>query len=387
MAFPRRKECLAVLIGVALAGVPMGAFHLWLNHFLEQQGQDEVVTGARRSVALGEIRLARVIDRLADLALRGIATCRPDHLDALRQANFSTNPIKELSIVDPAGETLCTDLGIPLGVRKVIVSEPLTSDGDVAIEVITLSSHRESMIRIRRLAAGNSAAALLPPELFVPQITFQGGPLKSDATLTTRDGAVIARHSAGQNNDGKDRFVATVQSERYNLQATVSLLREQIRAAYGRLHTVGTVVSGVIALGILAFALILPARRRGDPVTEIERALMAGELVPYFQPVVDITTGRLRGAEVLVRWRKADGSLVLPGVFLPLLESSGLIMDATRALMRQVRDELGMALASRPDLRLCFNLAAAHLADETIVQDVRDVFEDSPSASIRSCSR
>jgi sensor c-di-GMP phosphodiesterase-like protein len=305
VTFPRRKECLAVLIGVALAGVPMGAFHLWLNHFLEQQGQDEVVMGARRSVALGEIRLARVIDRLADLALRGIATCRPDHLEALRQANFSTNPIKELSIVDPAGQTLCTDLGIALGVRKVIVSEPLTSDGDVAIEVITLSDLRASMIRIRRLAGGNSAAALLPPELFVPQITFQGGPLKSDATLSTRNGAVIARHSAGPNSDGKDRFVATVQSERYNLQATVSLLREQIRVAYGRLHTVGTVVSGVIALGIIGFALILPARRRGDPVTEIERALMAGELVPYFQPVVDITTGRLRGAEVLLRWRKA----------------------------------------------------------------------------------
>ena len=52
----------------------------------------------------------------------------------------------------------------------------------------------------------------------------------------------------------------------------------------------------------------------------MERALEAGQFVPYFQPVIDITSGRLRGAEVLVRWRKADGSLVLPGAFIPLLE-------------------------------------------------------------------
>ena len=51
VAFLRRKEFLAVLIGVALAGVPMGAFNLWLNYFIEQQGQDEVTLGARRFIA------------------------------------------------------------------------------------------------------------------------------------------------------------------------------------------------------------------------------------------------------------------------------------------------------------------------------------------------
>jgi sensor c-di-GMP phosphodiesterase-like protein len=380
VTFLRRKELLAVLIGIALAGVPMGAFNLWLNYFIEQQGQDEVTTGARRSVAMADARLARIIDSLADLAQRGIDSCRPAHLEALRQANFSTMPIKELSIIDPAGDTLCTDLGIPLGIRKVLASQPLTAEGDIAIEVISLGDRPESMVRVRRMASGegNTLAAMAPTELFVPQITFQGGPMRSDATLSTRDGVLLVKNGVGQHDDGSDRFVATVQSDRYNLKATVSLLREQILAAYGRLHAVGTVISGVMALGIIGFALILPARRRGDPVTEIERALMAGELVPYFQPVVDITTGRLRGAEVLIRWRKPDGSLVLPGVFLPLLESSGLIMDVTRALMRRVCDEVGAAYARHPHLKISFNLAAAHFADDAIVQDVREIFEDTP---------
>jgi EAL domain-containing protein (putative c-di-GMP-specific phosphodiesterase class I) len=113
-------------------------------------------------------------------------------------------------------------------------------------------------------------------------------------------------------------------------------------------------------------------------VAEIERALKAGELIPYFQPVVDITTGRLRGCEVLIRWRKPDGSLVLPGTFIPVLESSGLIVEVTRALMCAARDAVGAAYDGRPKLTLAFNLAAAHFSDETIVRDVQDIFGPSP---------
>jgi sensor c-di-GMP phosphodiesterase-like protein len=380
VAVLRRKELLAVLIGVALAGVPMGAFNLWLDYFIEQQGQDEVAAVARRSVAMADARVARLVDSLNELARRGIDSCQPAHLEALRQANFSTTPIKELSIIDPAGQTLCTDLGIALGVRKVVSSQPLDADGAFAIEVIGLGDRKDSMIRIRRIGNGpaNALAALAPTDLFVPQITFQGSTLKSDAILSTREGLLLAGNGIGQPNDANDRFVAAVQSARYHLKATVHLAREQVLAAYSRLHTVGTVVSSVIALGIIGVALILPARRRGDPVAEIERALEAGELVPFFQPVVDITTGRLRGAEVLIRWRKPDGSLVLPAAFIPLLESSGLIMEVTRALMRRARDEVGTAYVRRPHLKIGFNLAAAHFADETIVRDVRDIFESSP---------
>ena len=88
MAFLRRKKFLAVLIGVALASVPMGAFNLWLNYFIEQQGQDEVAAVAHRSVAMADARVARLVDGLNDLTRRGIDSCEPAHLEVLRQANF-----------------------------------------------------------------------------------------------------------------------------------------------------------------------------------------------------------------------------------------------------------------------------------------------------------
>ena len=106
--------------------------------------------------------------------------------------------------------------------------------------------------------------------------------------------------------------------------------------------------------------------------------MAAGEFVPYYQPIVDIRSGQLRGAEVLVRWRKPDGSLVLPGSFIPLAESSGLIRDMTRDLMRRVCVEAGAAIGRRPALKISFNFAGQLFSDESIVKDVRKIFTSSP---------
>jgi sensor c-di-GMP phosphodiesterase-like protein len=85
----------------------------------------------------------------------------------------------------------------------------------------------------------------------------------------------------------------------------------------------------------------------------------------------------LHGAEVLVRWRKADGTLVLPGAFIPLAESSGLIRAMTRDLMRRVCVEAGAAIGCRPGLKISFNFAGKLFSDDTIVNDVRKIFSNS----------
>jgi sensor c-di-GMP phosphodiesterase-like protein len=144
-----------------------------------------------------------------------------------------------------------------------------------------------------------------------------------------------------------------------------------------RLKGQATAFAATIFVTILALAVLLPWRRRNDPVEELEQAIAANEFVPYFQPIVDIRTGRLRGAEVLVRWRKADGSIVMPAAFIPLAESSGLIVPMTRALMRRVCEEAGEVVGSRPDIKIGFNLAAPHFDDDRIVADVHDIFAPS----------
>jgi sensor c-di-GMP phosphodiesterase-like protein len=140
------------------------------------------------------------------------------------------------------------------------------------------------------------------------------------------------------------------------------------------LRTVSRLAAAVLALLTIALALLLSSRSRANPVAELERALEAGEFVPYYQPLVDLRNGAIVGAEVLMRWRKADGTIIPPAAFIPLAESSGLILDMTRALMVAVRDEFSAVLGRRPGVKVAFNLTARHFDDDTIVADVRDIF-------------
>jgi len=144
------------------------------------------------------------------------------------------------------------------------------------------------------------------------------------------------------------------------------------------LREIAIAMTGILALAIVAVALILRVRYRDNPVADLERALRRGEFVPYYQPIVDITSGRLRGAEVLMRWKKSDGTVLPPAAFIPLAESSGLIVAMTQSIMRHVVKELGQAYALRPKLKVGFNLSAEHFSNETIARELRSIFERSP---------
>jgi diguanylate cyclase (GGDEF)-like protein len=65
--------------------------------------------------------------------------------------------------------------------------------------------------------------------------------------------------------------------------------------------------------------------RRRTLETELRRAIPAGEIEPWFQPVVDAQDGRIVGVEVLARWRHPEQGLLAPAAFVPIAEELGLI--------------------------------------------------------------
>jgi sensor c-di-GMP phosphodiesterase-like protein len=299
----------------------------------------------------------------------------------LRRATFTATPIKELSVVGVDGRTLCSDVGDQSGLREVISSEPLDATRAMLLELVHIDGQPGRWLRIRRpgLRAANGLAALIPTDLFVPQVSTAGEPLKFKAQMLTAGGALLAEaggaEAAGHNGAS---IVIDQRSNRYALNTVITAPQGGIHSNRIDLRVVGGVASGLLAIFILAMPLVLPRRERNNPIADIERALQADEFVPYFQPIVDIRSGRLRGAEVLVRWHKPDGTVVLPASFIPLVESSGLIIDMTNMLMRRVCRDVGPVVGLRPHLKLGFNLTARHFADETIVEDVRQIFRKSP---------
>ncbi len=377
--FSKYRKIIAACAGILLAGAPMAAFNFWINGLVQRQGQDEVETSAKRSIALAESRIERVVVTLDQLSMRGIDSCGNNQIQALRRATFAATPVKELSVVGADGQTLCTDLGVPVGSRRVLGSQSVSAAGDLIFEVMRIGERLDLMVRIRRQSPGAPGiAALVPSELFIAQVSTQGAALTSHTRMTMRDGTVVGEAGVPQAKieSAGPFFASALASERFGLTVNVSLPKGSVTES--NIRDLGFAVTGVIAFFIAAFALLVPWRGQGNPITEIEQALQAGEFVPYYQPIVDITSGRLRGAEVLVRWRKPDGSLISPAAFIPLAESSGLILELTRHLMRTVRDELEAAYERRPHLRIGFNLAARHFDDDSIVEDLQKIFDRSP---------
>lgn len=365
------------MAGMLIAGVPMATLNYWLDDFVERQSQNEIDSAAGRAMALVDYRIGRAVTVLDDLATRGVASCRADHLDALRVANLKTSPIKELSILASDGRTLCSDLGTAPGERVVLAGQTITARPGAVLELIRIGE-TDQFVRVRRPAVTgeNIIAAVIPADLLVPRTSSRGGLMSVHARMMMQNGTFIS--DVGPVSDTDGRLFSTRTSGLYGLTVDTSARRSVLLTDYQDLQTLGFVFTGVMTAALFGFIILFPKSEPGNPVAELEQALAAGEFVPYYQPIVDITNGRVRGAEVLMRWRKPDGTILPPASFIPLAESSGLILDMTRALMRSVRDEMGPAVVERPFLRIGFNLAARHFMDEKIVSDIREIFEGSP---------
>jgi sensor c-di-GMP phosphodiesterase-like protein len=374
-----RRNIVAIVVGVLLTGAPLIAFEFWLGGLIDRQGHEEVETSAKRAMALAESRITQVLGALEELAAAGVDSCRGNNIDAMRYAAFDTTPVKEIAVVNSDGQTICAQHGLQLGPRELLSSEPLFGASGYVIDIIKLVNG-ERMVRLRHnVGVGhNSIAAMVPAVLFLPQVSTKGGPFSAYARIATHNGATIGEVGSRPNGAKDDIFLATTASSKFGFDVDIMVPRGQVAASRTDLKWLGMFATGAIVLILGVFAMLFPRRTPGNPVTEIEGGLEAGEFVPYYQPIVDIRSGQLRGAEVLVRWRKPDGTLVLPGSFIPLAESSGLIRAMTSDLMRRVCAEAGMAIGRRPALKISFNFAGQLFSDDTIVKDVRKIFSNSP---------
>lgn len=121
---------------------------------------------------------------------------------------------------------------------------------------------------------------------------------------------------------------------------------------------------------VLSGATVLPpAFGSGPPQPrreELAGALSRDEFVPFYQVQCDIGTLRPRGAEVLARWNRANGSLIAPGRFVPGLEAAGLIGAMTERLLARALDDLVSLGPAQDGFGLALNISAPSLADPTL---------------------
>ncbi|WP_335945721.1 EAL domain-containing protein [Pseudomonas sp. G166] len=124
-------------------------------------------------------------------------------------------------------------------------------------------------------------------------------------------------------------------------------------------------------------------KRTSSPSRELQRALEAGEFVPYLQPVVHGDSKRWAGVEVLMRWNHPKEGLVRPDLFIPFAEHSGLIVPMTRALMQQTMHLLApLAPMLEAPFHVGINITARHCQDLALVDDCRAFLDAFPPGAI-----
>lgn len=110
----------------------------------------------------------------------------------------------------------------------------------------------------------------------------------------------------------------------------------------------------------------------------LRRALESGQFVLHYQPQIDISSGRLVGAEALIRWMHPDLGLVSPGRFIPVAEETGLIVDIGDWVLREAcREAVRWRADGLVDPLVAVNLSALQFKRGDIEQSVAGALQAS----------
>lgn len=96
---------------------------------------------------------------------------------------------------------------------------------------------------------------------------------------------------------------------------------------------------------------------------ELENAIKNGELDTYFQPKIDIRSGRVVGVEALARWNHPTKGLIMPNTFISMAEENGLIGELTDAVCVKAMEYAAQLKAMDHDLDTAINLSVDALTD------------------------
>lgn len=109
---------------------------------------------------------------------------------------------------------------------------------------------------------------------------------------------------------------------------------------------------------------------------ELRKALVGHELIPFYQPIVDLCDQRCVAFEALCRWNHPVRGFISPGDFIPVAEETGLVTDLTRQMLMQTCQQLAawrVAYPNQSSLVVSINLSAHDLRSPSLVAEIHQL--------------
>lgn len=358
---PVATRSLAVLAVCTVTGLLVGAgvafksTELKLDHY------------ARQLIAYAEAYNSEITATLDEVNASPFPFCSDQDIDRLRELVYRGHIVKEIGRVrnntlyctsvngrldHPIQETPA-DLVTPSG-RSIWLNRPLYTvpgmrgdvtqygEADFIAAQNAFGDLREDPMGYTTTLANHSTGKVLPTA---------GDPLK----LTNQE--VLAERELLRGNT----FYVSRCSERFAPCMVTSITLHKAWQINSSL-IVGFGIIGVLT-GIVFASMNLLHWNDRSLQAQLRRALRYNQITLVYQPIVEIKTGRIVGAEALARWIDEDGNYVRPDVFVTAAEELGIIGKLTRVVLNRVASELGEYLRSHPQFYISVNIAAADLAD------------------------
>jgi diguanylate cyclase (GGDEF)-like protein len=166
------------------------------------------------------------------------------------------------------------------------------------------------------------------------------------------------------------------------LSIGISVFPEDGNNAKAILKTSYTAMQRAKELGKNSYQFYSPSITKKDfermvMENSLQSALMRKEFIMHYQPQIDLKTGRIIGAEALIRWKRPGVGLVYPKEFLPLMEETGLIVPLSEWVLKTACEQnKAWQNAGLQPIRIAVNVSARHFYEEDLTHLVSRVLEE-----------
>lgn len=132
----------------------------------------------------------------------------------------------------------------------------------------------------------------------------------------------------------------------------------------------------IVELGYLEQADAVESLRIAN---DFKNALKSRDVTLHYQPIVGLQDGKIHGFEALMRWKHPERGFISPGVFIPIIEESGLIVDASKWALREACSALKRienAAGHRGQMHMSVNFSSSDFSSEDFVENLYNTISE-----------
>ncbi|XTZ40583.1 EAL domain-containing protein [Salmonella enterica] len=348
--------------------VPVGLSIL----FTHRQASEAFMQELNMYADLAELRKERVVKQsktaIQELDSYHGIPCTEPHMEEMHRVSYSARYVREVFYTNGL-QPLCSSLKGDSHTPPLPQPENTTPDG-FHTWLIRYNDGRSSH---EMIALGSDRHVVLTdPQSFIDLLSFGAWPANV-ALISTKSHQIIAGNTTlapemlahisqtgPQNMQVGDLAYAIRRDAEMDLAVVAWASVTPLAQNWHRLLLIWLPFSLLMSL-VASFILLRLLRRLQSLRYLLQEAIRNRKISVYYQPIVELKSGRIVGGEALARWRQQDGNFVPPDVFIPLAERSGLMPQLTALVIETVFDDMGSWLQKHPEHHISINLEPSDL--------------------------